>query len=83
VLTSQVKQVFYIEDERNPDWACAVRTKPKNVYDVGQGQGPHDNKANYHESESLLLDCNHHYDPHDDLEYVRTDLAPIEAYVIL
>jgi hypothetical protein len=36
VLTSQVDQVFYVEDERNQDWACIVRTKPRNVYDVGQ-----------------------------------------------
>jgi len=35
VLTSQVDQVFYVEDEKNPDWVCAVRTKPRNVYDVG------------------------------------------------
>jgi hypothetical protein len=35
VLTSQVEQVFYVEDERNPDWSCAVRIKPRNVYDVG------------------------------------------------
>jgi hypothetical protein len=27
-----------------------------------------------------FLKC--HYDPHDDLEYVKTDLVPIEVYVI-
>jgi hypothetical protein len=27
VLTSQVQQVFYIEDERNSDWACIVKIK--------------------------------------------------------
>jgi hypothetical protein len=59
-----------------------VRAKPRNVYDVGQGQGPDDDEPNYHESEPLLLDCNHHCNPHDDLEYAKTDLAPIEAYVI-
>jgi hypothetical protein len=37
MLTSQVEQVFYVEDVRNPDWACAMRTKPRDVYDVGQG----------------------------------------------
>ena len=79
VLTSQVEQVFYVEDERNPDWACAVRIKLRNVYDVGHGQGPDDDEPNYYESEPLLLDRNHDYDPHDDLEYVRTDLTPIEA----
>jgi hypothetical protein len=49
VLTSQVDQFFYVEDERNPDWACALRTKPRNMYDVGQGQGPNDASATYHE----------------------------------
>ena len=53
VLTSQVEQVFYVEDERNPDWACTARTNPRNVYDVDQGQGPDDNQANYHESKLL------------------------------
>jgi hypothetical protein len=24
ILTSQVDQVFYVEDERNPGWACAI-----------------------------------------------------------
>jgi hypothetical protein len=77
-----VEQVFYVEDEKNPDWACAMRTKPKNVYDISQGQGSYDDKVNYHESEPLLLDRNHHYDPYDDLEYVIIDLAPVEACVI-
>jgi hypothetical protein len=40
VLTSQVDLIFYVKDERNPDWACAVRTKSRNVYDVGQGERP-------------------------------------------
>jgi hypothetical protein len=53
-----------------------------NVYDVSQGQGPHDDQANYHVSEPLLLNRNHHYDPHDDLDYIISDLTPIEAYVI-
>jgi hypothetical protein len=28
MLTSEVDQVFYDEDERNLDWACTVRIKP-------------------------------------------------------
>jgi hypothetical protein len=35
VLTSQVDQVFYVKNERNPDWAYTIRTKPKNMYNVG------------------------------------------------
>jgi hypothetical protein len=53
------------------------------VYNVGQGQGPDNDQANYHENEPLQLDYNHHYDPHEeDIDYVRTNLPPIEAYVI-
>jgi hypothetical protein len=37
VLTSQVSQVFYVKDDMDPDWACTARTKPRNVYDIGQG----------------------------------------------
>jgi hypothetical protein len=83
VLTSQVSQVYYVNDDRDLDWACTMRTKPKNVYDVAQGQGADDDQANYHKNESLQLDYNHHYDPHpDDVDYVRIDVLPIEAYVI-
>ena len=83
MLTSQVKQVFYVEDGRDTDWACAVRTKPRNVYDVSQSQRPDDEQPNFHESVPLQLDHNHHYDPQEeDVDYVRTDLLPIEAYMI-
>jgi hypothetical protein len=59
-----------------------VRIKPVNVHDVVQGQGPHDDETNYHKSKPLLLDRNDDYDSHDDLEYVRTNLAPIKVHVI-
>jgi hypothetical protein len=59
-----------------------VRTKPINVYDVVQGQGPHDDEANYYKSKPLLLDRNDDYDSYDDLEYVKTNLALIKVYVI-
>ena len=53
VLTSQVSQVFYVNDDKDPDWACVVKTKPKNVYDVGQGQRADDNQPCYHKREPL------------------------------
>jgi hypothetical protein len=60
-----------------------MRTKPRNVYDVDQGKGPDNDQANYRESEPLHLDHNHHYDLHEeDIDYVKTNLSPIEAYVI-
>jgi hypothetical protein len=39
VLSSQVSQIYYVHDDKNPDWCCVVRTKPRNVYDVGKGEG--------------------------------------------
>jgi hypothetical protein len=81
VLTSQVSQVYYVTDDR--DWACAVRTKPRNVYNLGLGQVDDDDQPSYHETEPPQLDHNHHYDPHpDDIDYTRTDVPPTEAYVI-
>jgi hypothetical protein len=80
-LTSQVDQVFYVNDERNPDWACAVRTKPRNMYDVGQGQGPNDANATYHECEPLVSTSGNLHDLQDEFDHDRPDLAPIEAHV--
>jgi hypothetical protein len=82
VLTSQVDQVFHVEDERNPGWACIVRTKPRNVYNVIQGEGSHDSLDTYHECEPLLLTRNSDQDPSDEFDHVQPDLEPILAYVI-
>ena len=35
VLASQALQVFYVEDVRHKDWAMIVKTKPREVFDVG------------------------------------------------
>ena len=35
VLASQASQVFYVEDVRHKDWAVVVKTKPREVFDVG------------------------------------------------
>ena len=35
VLASQTSQVFYVEDVRHKDWVVVVKTKPKEVFDVG------------------------------------------------
>jgi len=66
LLTSQVDQVWYGEDEKDPDWASTRRTKPRNICDVGQGEGPHDACANYHECKPLQLTSNNDHDPQDD-----------------
>ena len=35
VLASQASQVFYVEDVRHKDWMVVVKTKPREVFDVG------------------------------------------------
>jgi hypothetical protein len=81
VLTSQVYQVFYVEDGRNPDWVCAVRNKPRNVYDVGQGEGNHDADATYHECVPLVLAIADIHDMNDEFKHDRPDIDLIEALV--
>jgi hypothetical protein len=82
VLTSQVDQVFYVEDERNPNWVCAVRTKPRNVYDVGQGEGSSDADNAYHECVPIILPTDDLHDMNDEFDHDRPDIDPIEAPVI-
>jgi hypothetical protein len=81
VLTSQVDHVFYVKDERNPDWACFIKTKLRNAYDVGQGKGPNDARATYHECEPLVLSSGNLHELQDDFEHDKPDLDPIEAHV--
>ena len=35
VLSSQVKQVFYVDDCRDGNWKHIIRTKPRDLYDMG------------------------------------------------
>ena len=35
VFASQVQQVFYIQDSLQPSWHIVVRTKPRDVYEMG------------------------------------------------
>jgi hypothetical protein len=81
-LTSQVDQVFYVEDGKNPNWVCVVRTKPRNVYDVGQGERSNDAGTTYHECVPLVLAIANLHDMNDEFEYDRPDIDPIEALVI-
>jgi hypothetical protein len=81
VLTSQVDQVFYVEDERNPDWVCVMRTKLRNVYDVGQGEGSHDARATYHECRPLVLTSGNLYNMNDEFKHDKPDINQIEVHV--
>jgi hypothetical protein len=83
VLSSQISQVYYVEDERHPDWAVVVKTKPRNVFDVGQGEvdDDDDDASNYHENEPFNLNTSQGPNDVDNdlVECARNDVAPTEV----
>ncbi|KAK7389235.1 hypothetical protein VNO78_24071 [Psophocarpus tetragonolobus] len=34
VLASQVQQVYYVKDTKDPNWLVVVKTKPRDLYDM-------------------------------------------------
>lgn len=81
VLASQVSQVYYVEDVRHPNWLVVVKTKPRHVFDVGQGEGHDDDVGGYRENEPFNLNINQ--DPlgvsNDNVECARNDVEGIEV----
>lgn len=37
ILASEAQQVYYVEDERHKDWNMVVHLKPRDLYDMGDG----------------------------------------------
>jgi hypothetical protein len=56
-----------------------LRTKPRKVYNVGQGERSHDAGATYHKCELLVLTTGNLYDMNNEFEHDRPDIDPIEA----
>jgi len=56
-----------------------VRTKPRNVYEDGQGDESHNASDTYHECEPFLLTRINDNDPSDDFDHARPDSDPILA----
>ena len=54
VLASQVSQVFYVKDVRHKYWTVEVKTKPKEVFDVGI-YASHDNDDDDDEMRMMTL----------------------------
>ena len=36
VFSSQAKQVFYVEDEKQKGWLHVIKTKPRDIFDLGE-----------------------------------------------
>ncbi|KAK4260517.1 hypothetical protein QN277_003616 [Acacia crassicarpa] len=37
ILASEAHQVYYVTDERHKDWNMVVHVKPRDIYDMGDG----------------------------------------------
>ncbi len=75
ILSYQASQVYYVTDDRNPNWVAVVHTKARDVYDVGQGESNEDNDDTYHECEPFDLQIQDtHAEEFDNYELVRNDI---------
>ncbi|KAF7153672.1 hypothetical protein RHSIM_Rhsim01G0178800 [Rhododendron simsii] len=55
ILASQASQVYYVNDVREKEWVIAVRTKARDVYDVGNGESEESDAGTYYENEPYNL----------------------------
>lgn len=37
VFSSQARQVFFVQDSKDKEWAVVIKTKPRDLYDMGKG----------------------------------------------
>lgn len=52
VLASQVSQVYYIKGLKDPYWATVIETKPRNFFDVPEGEIEVDGEEPFQEESS-------------------------------
>jgi hypothetical protein len=78
VLASQVSQVYYVADERILNWVVGVTTKPRDVFDVGQGRVNDDDVDNYCDTEPFNFNIEAALeDAIDNLVWARNDIEGI------
>jgi hypothetical protein len=87
VLPSQISQVYYVQDPIHPNWNVAVKTKPRNVYDVGEGESSDYAEADsYHEHEPFNVNVTGDVGidfGNDDIDCARTNVPATEAILQL
>jgi hypothetical protein len=74
--------VYYVQDLIHPNWNVAVKTKPRNIYDVGEGEGHnYDEADSYHEHEPFNVNVlgNNIDFVNDDIECARTNVPATET----
>jgi hypothetical protein len=68
--------VYYVEDPKNSNWVVAVRTKPRNVYNVGSGD--YAEADSYHEHEPFNVNMTGDVG-FDDIDCARTNVLATET----
>lgn len=66
-------QVYYVKDPRDKGWLVAVRTKARDVFDVGNGEREEDDGDTYHDNEPYELIIEDDTDGNDSLDWSRND----------
>ena len=67
VLASQASQVFYVEDPRHKDWMVVVKTKARDVFDVGTGASSDDDVDNFCENVHYNITIDNAHGVNDNL----------------
>jgi len=79
VLPNQVSQVYYVQDPKHPNWVVVARTKPRNMYNVGNGKSDDYAEADsYHEHEPFNVNVTGDVD-FDGIDCARTNVPATEA----
>jgi hypothetical protein len=55
VLSTQVSQIYYVANEINLNWVVVAMTKPRDMFDVGKGEGNDDDVGDYRDNEPFNL----------------------------
>ncbi|CAI0396796.1 unnamed protein product [Linum tenue] len=71
VFADQVRPVFYIKDSQEPDWYVALRTKPRDTYELG------DELVYQSKNADQSLSVENAGPASEDENWVRNDLRPV------
>jgi len=78
ILSYQASQVYYVVDDRNPNWVAVLQTKARDVYDVSQGGSNEDIDETYREYEPFDLQIQDtHAREFGNYELVQNDIEEI------
>jgi len=74
VLTSQASQVFYVEDSMHKDWMVIVKTKARDVFDIGTGASFNDDVDNFCENVPYDITTDNTHDVNDNLAWTHRNV---------